>query len=94
MEEEARACREMVATVGRVDVKPNAGNVIPGRVLVSLDVRHREDAMRHAMVERLTHGVSWKESLDQAAVPLVLMDSGLPRLTSGAGHDAMIVAHA
>ena len=31
---------ELVATVGKIALKPNAGNVIPGEVSVSLDVRH------------------------------------------------------
>lgn len=41
------------ATVGRLDVKPNARNVVPGRVDLSLDVRHAEDAERNAAVARL-----------------------------------------
>ncbi|MEQ8835601.1 MAG: hydantoinase/carbamoylase family amidase, partial [Lacipirellulaceae bacterium] len=34
------------ATVGRLKVMPNAPNVIPGRVELSLDVRHAEDEVR------------------------------------------------
>jgi len=37
---------ELVATVGKVEVKPNAGNVIPGEVSVSLDVRHTSNRSR------------------------------------------------
>lgn len=33
----------LVATVGKLQVQPGASNVIPGQVLVSLDVRHQED---------------------------------------------------
>src|ERR1051325_7491647 len=40
VEKEARAIEGLVATVGRVQVEPNASNVIPGRVAVTLDVRH------------------------------------------------------
>lgn len=36
----------LVATVGRVEVKPNASNVVPGEVLLSLDVRHQSDEIR------------------------------------------------
>ena len=43
----------LVATVGRVDVLPGAGNVIPGRVEATLDVRHPEDAERRAAVADL-----------------------------------------
>jgi allantoate deiminase len=44
-----RVCRNhtgLVATVGQADVRPGASNVIPGRVRLTLDVRHAEDA-RH-----------------------------------------------
>lgn len=43
----------LVATVGKIAVEPNAGNVIPGSALVSLDVRHIHDAIRTAAVEQL-----------------------------------------
>ena len=36
----------MVATVGKIQVAPGAGNVIPGQVDLSLDLRHQEDALR------------------------------------------------
>ena len=41
------------ATVGRLDVSPNTRNVVPGAVLLSLDVRHESDAARVAAVGRL-----------------------------------------
>ena len=43
----------MVATVGSVDADPNAGNVIAGRVRLSLDVRDQEDGIREQMVDEL-----------------------------------------
>ena len=43
----------LVATVGHVDVEPNAGNVIAGAVRVSLDVRHADDPERKTAVETL-----------------------------------------
>lgn len=45
----------VTATVGQIDAQPGASNVIPGCVVLSLDVRHLEDARRRAAVERL-HG--------------------------------------
>ena len=39
----ARSTPRLVATVGQVDVQPNASNVIPGQVTLSLDVRHQEN---------------------------------------------------
>ena len=41
------------ATVGRVQVSPNASNVIPAYVELSLDVRHPSDAVRIKAVEDL-----------------------------------------
>ena len=37
---------DLVATVGRIDTRPNASNVIAGRCDVSLDVRHWDDGVR------------------------------------------------
>ncbi len=36
----------LVATVGQLSVRPGAANVVPGEVMVSLDVRHADDAER------------------------------------------------
>jgi allantoate deiminase len=111
VEREARAAPGLVATVGRVDVSPGAGNVIAGSARASLDVRHAKDALRHAAVRRLLAcaeqiaarrglKVGWEPRLDQPAVAMdpALVDllagaaPGIHRMTSGAGHDAMIVA--
>ena len=43
----------VTATVGQIEAQPGASNVIPGRVALSLDVRHLEDARRVAAVARL-----------------------------------------
>ncbi|RDI73257.1 hydantase: amidase, hydantoinase/carbamoylase family [Gaiella occulta] len=40
----------LVATVGELAVLPGAGNVVPGRALLSLDVRHASDEARVAAV--------------------------------------------
>jgi len=39
----ARVSPEMVATVGRLDVSPNITNAIPGRVVMSVDIRDPKD---------------------------------------------------
>jgi allantoate deiminase len=44
----------MVGTVGRVEVAPGAVNIIPGRVLFTVDLRALTDALRIAAVERFT----------------------------------------
>ena len=38
-----------VGTVGRVEVKPNSPNVIPGEVSMTVDLRHHDDAVLQAM---------------------------------------------
>jgi len=93
----------LVATVGRVHVTPNASNVIPGRVHVSLDVRHRDDEIRHQAVRALVPD-AFPGHFNQPAVPMdaaltgqlarAVEAAGYPvhHMTSGAGHDAMIIA--
>ncbi len=54
VEQYARTRSGLVATVGRVETRPGAGNVIAGEVLATLDVRHAEDGEREqAAVELL-----------------------------------------
>jgi allantoate deiminase len=88
VEREASAVPAAVATVGRVVVSPGAGNVIPGSVATSLDVRQVDDAVRLDLVARLLKSaqqiasircltVSWVERLDQ---PAVAMDSKLTEM--------------
>jgi len=43
----------LVATVGKIAVEPDAGNVIPGKATVSLDVRHEHDFVRLTTVKQL-----------------------------------------
>jgi allantoate deiminase len=77
----ARRSEGLVATVGKVDVEPNAGNVIPGVARVSLDVRHSGDAARMAAVDTLLQqaeviaarrGLAFVHirQMDQPAVPM------------------------
>jgi allantoate deiminase len=42
----ARQHPGMVATVGQIMAGPNVSNVIPGNCLLTLDLRHQEDAIR------------------------------------------------
>jgi allantoate deiminase len=115
VEDFANSNDSLVATVGKMEVSPGAGNVIAGCVNASLDVRHADDIVReaavgtimlHANAAATKRGVhlSTHIQLEQAAVPLnsklaaMLQDAavraGFPshRMTSGAGHDAMILA--
>ena len=40
----------LVATVGELSVSPNVSNVVPARIIHSLDVRHQNDVVRAAAV--------------------------------------------
>ncbi|MGA2561278.1 MAG: allantoate amidohydrolase [Terracidiphilus sp.] len=77
----ARRTDGLVATVGRITVDPNATNVVPGRVQVSLDARHAVDAIRIAAIEEVvakangiaaTRMVTLERTnwLDQPSVPM------------------------
>jgi allantoate deiminase len=115
VEDRAKQCAGLVATVGRVEVTPGAVNIVPGAALVSLDLRHALDRVRStALAEILSAGreiatrrsVIFQSSvqLEQASVPMdkhlvTMVDRAVAaagvtpkRITSGAGHDAMILA--
>lgn len=49
----ARNSAPLVATVGTIAAKPGAANVIPGEVVLSLDVRHPRDASRRTALTLL-----------------------------------------
>jgi allantoate deiminase len=54
----AQAVPDLVATVGRIEAKPGAVNVIPGSVTFSLDVRAPTDPMRADAVAAITAELS------------------------------------
>jgi allantoate deiminase len=115
VEDYANSQNGLVATVGKMEAAPGAGNVIAGKVTASLDIRHADDSARDASViailklaetaasRRGVHITSSKQ-LEQPAVPLdphlttllykAAAQKGFAtrRMTSGAGHDAMILA--
>jgi allantoate deiminase len=83
------------ATVGSLQVAPNASNVIPAVVEVSLDVRHADDAVRKLAVERLLEasreigseeGLA-VEVLDRNETPAVRVDPGLGAALGAAARD-------
>jgi allantoate deiminase len=115
VESAAHAEQGLVATVGRIEVKPGATNVIAGEARLTLDLRHRSDDVRTRAADTLTRqaesiagrrGLSLRRNvlLSQRAVPMnsLLVDhleeairkAGCepPRMVSGAGHDAMVLA--
>jgi len=88
----AQCTEGLVATVGRIDVEPNAANVIAGEVRVSLDARHADDASRKGAVEALlaqAQGIAWRRGLElqytcQMDQPAVPMDEHLTALLADA----------
>jgi allantoate deiminase len=115
VEAEARGGSGLVATVGEIAADPGSANVIPGRVAVSLDVRHADDAVRETATAALREraaaigeargvDVTWEQLQATPAVPCspalsdqlaaAVADAGhpAPRLPSGAGHDAVMMA--
>ena len=53
VEREAIATAGLVATVGRIEARPGAGNVVAASAVMSLDVRHTDDDVRSKAVTRL-----------------------------------------
>ena len=98
----ARGIEGAVATIGQVTVEPGGTNVIPGRVVVSVDAR-APDAER---LDRLAAALEIEEPVRtepaamsdevRAALRAEIEGLGLPELElpSGAGHDAGILASA
>ena len=80
-----------VATVGAIEVEPNATNVVPQRVTVAVDARSADAKLLDALIDDIGFEVQWKsDSVAMGdAFAAVLPDA--PRLMSGAGHDAMFV---
>jgi allantoate deiminase len=58
VETRARSEADLVATVGRFDVWPDATNVIPGAVNFSIDLRSPDDARRAAALADLEARIS------------------------------------
>jgi acetylornithine deacetylase/succinyl-diaminopimelate desuccinylase-like protein len=100
--EVARGIEGAVATVGQLTVEPGGTNVIPGRVVISVDARapdaERLDRLAAALeIEEptRTEPAAMSEEV-RAALRGEIEALGLPvlELPSGAGHDAGILAAA
>jgi allantoate deiminase len=81
VERHAQNTSGLMATVGAIQAKPGATNVIAGETRLSLDVRHRHDETRNAAVDYLVQlaedlatrrglRVQCNALLDQRAVPM------------------------
>jgi allantoate deiminase len=83
-----------VATVGAIEVEPNAMNVVPEQVAVAVDARSADAAKLAALVEAIGFDVAWKSDPVPMGTAFADVLPDAPRLVSGAGHDAMFVPNA
>lgn len=100
VEATARTTEGLVATVGKIGANPNAGNVIPGVVDVSLDVRHMSDFVRtdvvqefirsaNAIAQRRGLEVEWVEKMNERSVAMDrILSSDLMAAVEAAGFPA------
>ena len=107
---------DTVATVGHVIVEPNQTNIVPGRVVLRIDLRSVDDGRIAATERRIraraaeiaaqrTAGVTIEIIEARAAVAMdmrmrllvraacLALDPNAITVPSGAGHDAMCIAH-
>ncbi len=97
-----------VATVGRVDVRPNGVNAIPSLVRAWLDVRGPDEALVRRVVSE-AEAATASAAVEESWTPSVVFDEALrtgveetlvrrfgdvPRLFTAAGHDAGILSNA
>ena len=80
-----------VATVGAIEAEPNATNVVPARVTVSVDARSADASLLDALIEEIGFEVQWRSDPVQMGDAFAAVLPDAPRLVSGAGHDAMFV---
>ena len=82
----------LVATVGKLEPHPNAGNVIAGSAALSLDIRHVRDTTRKIAVDELleqANSIAGRRGLtlewiEKMEVPSVPMDDRLTALMTDA----------
>ena len=98
----ALAIPESVATIGQLEVEPGGANVIPSRVRLSLDVRAPDHERLDALVAAIGFEPGYQvepaqfDGAARQALAAAVAARGLPlvELSSGAGHDAGILASA
>lgn len=89
---------ELVATVGTLAIPHAASNVVPGRVRMSLDVRHARDEIRRAAAQAMEQSLgeiarrrnlaaTWECVLEQAATPMDARVAGLLARACGGAAD-------
>jgi N-carbamoyl-L-amino-acid hydrolase len=87
----------LLATFGKLQVSPNAVNAVPGLVRVWLDARAPSEDLLHQLLDRLggqPQQESWTAAVRfdaELADRLSQCLSAVPRLPTGAGHDAGVL---
>jgi acetylornithine deacetylase/succinyl-diaminopimelate desuccinylase-like protein len=81
-----------VATVGAIEVEPNATNVVPAKARVSVDARSADPALLDALIDEIGFELDWRTDPVPMADAFAAVLPDAPRLVSGAGHDAMVLA--
>jgi allantoate deiminase len=101
VEREAAARPGSTATVGKIEVQPGAGNVIPGSATASLDVRHPDNNVRretaawliaHAAEIAARRGLSVSHR-QLSTQDTVLMSESLNRMLEDAVRDSGFKSH-
>ncbi len=80
-----------VATVGAIEVQPNATNVVPEKVTVAVDARSADATLLDALIAEIGFDVQWRTDPIPMGDAFAAVLPEAPRLVSGAGHDAMFV---
>jgi acetylornithine deacetylase/succinyl-diaminopimelate desuccinylase-like protein len=88
------AGEDAVATVGAIEVEPNAGNVVPARVTVAIDARSSDPDRLRRLVADIGFEPRWIRDPTPLGDAFAAVLPDAPRLVSGAGHDAMFVPNA
>ena len=83
-----------VATVGAIEVEPNATNVVPAKATVSVDARSADAALLDELIDEIGFELNWRSDPVPMSDAFAAVLPDAPRLVSGAGHDAMVLAAA
>ncbi|MEM9215356.1 MAG: Zn-dependent hydrolase [Cyanobacteria bacterium P01_F01_bin.150] len=73
---------DQVATVGYLTVQPNAANIVPGRVDLTVDMRDLSSDTLHSMLDRLNTRIQEITAATQTQIEMVLQHSVAPTLAS------------
>lgn len=100
----ARATPDLVATVGQLAVEPGAGNVVPGRARLNLDLRHPRDDVRDTTLIELRQragaiaadrrvALDWRVVQENPAVGCdLVLSAALARAVAAAGYEFRLLA--